>query len=124
MMEMDMSMLLGLEVIQAYRKLLQVKILRSQGNIAVFAGVRHWTINEVVRCLEVNEQKKKKILPVGTTLTIVGEAIKGDDGKTQIQKPHKGTLCVSQMNIDQLIEDYENNARLYLVDLVDLFTNT
>ncbi|THU46604.1 hypothetical protein C4D60_Mb09t06670 [Musa balbisiana] len=69
-------------------------------------------------------QQRKKILPVGTTLTIVGEAIKGDDGKIQIQKPHKGTVYVSRMNIDQLIEDYGNNARLYLVLLVYLFINT
>ncbi|KAJ8458603.1 hypothetical protein OPV22_031529 [Ensete ventricosum] len=56
--------------------------------------------------------RKKRILPVGTTLTIVGEAIKGDDGKIHIQKPHKGTFYVSQMNIDELTEDYENDARV------------
>ncbi|XP_072983287.1 E3 ubiquitin-protein ligase SP1-like isoform X2 [Typha latifolia] len=45
----------------------------------------------------------KKILPIGTSLTVVGEAVKDDTGRVRVQRPHKGPFCVSEEDIDQLI---------------------
>ncbi|XP_072959456.1 E3 ubiquitin-protein ligase SP1-like isoform X2 [Typha angustifolia] len=46
-----------------------------------------------------------EVLPIGTSLTVVGEAVKDDTGRVRVQRPHKGPFYVSQKDTDQLISD-------------------
>ncbi|CAN0892646.1 E3 ubiquitin-protein ligase SP1 [Linum grandiflorum] len=55
----------------------------------------------------------ERVLPTGTSLTVVGEAVKDDIGKVRIQRPHKGPFYVSPKNIDELIGNLGKWARLY-----------
>jgi E3 ubiquitin-protein ligase MUL1 len=48
-------------------------------------------------------KRTERVLPTGTSLTVVGEAIKDDVGTIRIQRPHKGPFYVSPKGIDQLI---------------------
>jgi E3 ubiquitin-protein ligase MUL1 len=48
-------------------------------------------------------KRTERVLPTGTSLTVVGEAIKDDVGTIRIQRPHKGPFYVSPKSIDQLI---------------------
>ncbi|PKA66850.1 E3 ubiquitin-protein ligase MUL1 [Apostasia shenzhenica] len=48
-------------------------------------------------------KRVERVLPTGTTLTVVGEAVKDDVGTIRIQRPHKGPFYVSPKNIDQQI---------------------
>ncbi|CAH8329207.1 unnamed protein product [Eruca vesicaria subsp. sativa] len=45
----------------------------------------------------------ERVLPVGTRLTIVGQAIEDGIGDVRIQKPDQGPFYVSPMPLDQLI---------------------
>ncbi|QHO25374.1 hypothetical protein HN51_048757 [Arachis hypogaea] len=53
------------------------------------------------------------VLPVGTSLTVVGEAAKDDIGTIRIQRPHKGPFYVSPKTLDQLIANLGKWARWY-----------
>lgn len=55
----------------------------------------------------------ERVLPTGTSLTVVGEAIKDDIGTIRIQRPHKGPFFVTPKNIDQLISNLGKWARWY-----------
>ncbi|XP_076912974.1 E3 ubiquitin-protein ligase SP1-like isoform X2 [Bidens hawaiensis] len=55
----------------------------------------------------------ERVLPTGTPLTVVGEAIKDDIGTVWIQRPLKGPFYVSHKNIDQLIANLGKWARWY-----------
>ncbi|KAL5123739.1 E3 ubiquitin-protein ligase SP1 [Glycine soja] len=55
----------------------------------------------------------ERVLPVGTSLTVVGEAAKDDVGAFRIQRPHKGPFYVSPKTIDQLIANLGKWARWY-----------
>ncbi|CAM8930322.1 unnamed protein product [Rhodiola kirilowii] len=55
----------------------------------------------------------ERVLPTGTSLTVVGEAVKDDIGNIRIQKPDKGPFYVSPKSIDQLITNLGKWARLY-----------
>lgn len=55
----------------------------------------------------------ERVLPTGTPLTVVGEAVKDDIGTIRIQRPHKGPFYVSPKTIDQLIANLGKWARLY-----------
>ncbi|KAL3517538.1 hypothetical protein ACH5RR_020127 [Cinchona calisaya] len=55
----------------------------------------------------------ERVLPTGTPLTVVGEAVKDDIGSIRIQKPHKGPFYVSHKAIDQLIANLGIWARWY-----------
>lgn len=55
----------------------------------------------------------ERVLPTGTSLTVVGEAVKDDIGTVRIQRPHKGPFYVSPKTIDQLIENLGRWARWY-----------
>ncbi|KAJ8453239.1 hypothetical protein Cgig2_008123 [Carnegiea gigantea] len=59
-----------------------------------------------VKCTE-------RVLPTGTSLTVVGEAVKDDDGTIRVQRPHKGPFYVSPKTIDQLIGNLGKWARWY-----------
>uniref|UniRef100_A0A161Y3B8 RING-type E3 ubiquitin transferase n=1 Tax=Daucus carota subsp. sativus TaxID=79200 RepID=A0A161Y3B8_DAUCS len=56
-------------------------------------------------------KRTERVLPVGTPLTVVGEAVKDDIGTMRIQKPHKGPFYVSPKPIDQLIANLGKWAR-------------
>ncbi|KAK1356093.1 RING-type E3 ubiquitin transferase [Heracleum sosnowskyi] len=58
-------------------------------------------------------KRTERVLPVGTPLTVVGEAVKDDIGTMRIQKPHKGPFYVSPKPIDQLIANLGKWARWY-----------
>lgn len=55
----------------------------------------------------------ERVLPVGTPLTVVGEAVKDDIGTVRIQRPHKGPFYISPKTIDQLIANLGRWARWY-----------
>ncbi|GJY03575.1 E3 ubiquitin protein ligase SP1 [Tanacetum coccineum] len=55
----------------------------------------------------------ERVLPTGTALTVVGEAVKDDVGTLRIQRPLKGPFYVSHKNIDQLIANLGKWARWY-----------
>ncbi|MQL72445.1 hypothetical protein Taro_004748 [Colocasia esculenta] len=58
-------------------------------------------------------KRVERVLPMGTSLTVVGEAVKDDVGTIRIQQPHKGPFFVSPKNIDQLIANLGKWARWY-----------
>lgn len=55
----------------------------------------------------------ERVLPTGTNLTVVGEAVKDDIGTIRIQRPQKGPFYVSPKSIDQLIANLGIWARMY-----------
>lgn len=55
----------------------------------------------------------ERVLPTGTSLTVVGEAVKDDIGTIRIQRPDKGPFYVSPKTIDQLISNLGKWARWY-----------
>ncbi|XP_057964837.1 E3 ubiquitin-protein ligase SP1 [Malania oleifera] len=55
----------------------------------------------------------ERVLPTGTSLTVVGEAVKDDIGTLHIQRPHRGPFYVSPKSIDQLIANLGKWARWY-----------
>ncbi|KAF9669406.1 hypothetical protein SADUNF_Sadunf14G0104400 [Salix dunnii] len=55
----------------------------------------------------------ERVLPTGTSLTVVGEAVKDDIGTVRIQRPHKGPFYVSPKSIDELIGNLGKWARWY-----------
>ncbi|WJZ90210.1 hypothetical protein VitviT2T_009371 [Vitis vinifera] len=55
----------------------------------------------------------ERVLPTGTPLTVVGEAIKDDVGTIRIQRPHKGPFYVSPKSIDHLVANLGKWARWY-----------
>ncbi|KAF8394472.1 hypothetical protein HHK36_020680 [Tetracentron sinense] len=55
----------------------------------------------------------EKVLPTGTSLTVVGEVVKDDIGAIRIQRPHRGPFYVSPKSIDQLIANLGKWARWY-----------
>ncbi|KAL8151417.1 hypothetical protein V2J09_021225 [Rumex salicifolius] len=55
----------------------------------------------------------ERVLPTGTRLTVVGEAVKDDIGTVRIQRPKRGPFYVSQITIDQLIANLVRWTRWY-----------
>lgn len=55
----------------------------------------------------------ERVLPTGSSLTVVGEVVKDDIGTIRIQRPHKGPFYVSPKSIDQLISNLGRWARWY-----------
>ncbi|XP_050363408.1 E3 ubiquitin-protein ligase SP1 [Argentina anserina] len=55
----------------------------------------------------------ERVLPTGSSLSVVGEAVKDDIGTIRIQRPHKGPFYISPKTIDQLIANLGKWARLY-----------
>lgn len=58
-------------------------------------------------------KRVEKVLPIGTNLTVVGEAVLDAKGSVQVQKPQKGHLFVSPKSLDQLISNLGKWSRLY-----------
>ncbi|KAK1273677.1 hypothetical protein QJS04_geneDACA010806 [Acorus gramineus] len=57
-------------------------------------------------------KRYERVLPVGTSLTVVGEAVKDDLGKICIQRPLSGPFYVSSKTIDQLIAHTGESSRV------------
>ncbi|TYJ09302.1 hypothetical protein E1A91_A11G132200v1 [Gossypium mustelinum] len=55
----------------------------------------------------------EQVLPTGSSLTVVGEAVKDDIGTIRIQKPQKGPFYVSPKSIDQVVSNLGKWARWY-----------
>lgn len=55
----------------------------------------------------------ERVLPTGTSLTVVGEPVKDDIGTIRIQRPHKGPFYVSPKSMDHLISNLGKWARWY-----------
>ncbi|KAL4205417.1 hypothetical protein AMTRI_Chr01g114500 [Amborella trichopoda] len=55
----------------------------------------------------------ERVLPTGTSLMVVGEAVKDDIGTIRIQRPHKGPFYVTPKNIDDLIANLGQWSRWY-----------
>ncbi|MCO5564129.1 hypothetical protein L7F22_017785 [Adiantum nelumboides] len=64
-------------------------------------------------CQMLGVKRVERVLPVGTTLTVVGEAVRDDLGTLRIQKPHKGPFYVSRKSIDELIINLGKWSRWY-----------
>lgn len=58
-------------------------------------------------------KRVERVLPIGTALTVVGEAVRDDLGTLRIQKPHKGPFYVSPKSIDELIINLGKWSRWY-----------
>ncbi|KAG2260887.1 hypothetical protein Bca52824_080181 [Brassica carinata] len=53
------------------------------------------------------------ILPIGTWLTVVGEAVKDGSGNVRIQKPDQGPFYISPKPLDQLIPSLGKWSRIF-----------
>ncbi|KAK1326402.1 hypothetical protein QJS10_CPA01g02523 [Acorus calamus] len=58
-------------------------------------------------------RRRERVLPVGTSLTVVGEAVKDDLGTICIQQPLSGPFYISSKTIDQLIAHTGESSRFY-----------
>ncbi|KAL9253297.1 E3 ubiquitin-protein ligase SP1-like protein [Drosera capensis] len=58
-------------------------------------------------------KRTERVLPTGTPLTVVGEAVKDDVGTVRIQRPYKGPFYVSLKSLDQLVANLGKSARRY-----------
>ncbi|RDX71686.1 E3 ubiquitin-protein ligase SP1, partial [Mucuna pruriens] len=74
----------------------------GHGTLDYFHGIKMLGVKRIER-----------VLPIGTSLTVVGEAAKDDDGTIRIQRPYKGPFYVSQQTIDQLTVNLGKWARWY-----------
>ncbi|XP_020409301.1 E3 ubiquitin-protein ligase SP1-like isoform X2 [Prunus persica] len=57
----------------------------------------------------------ERVLPVGTSLSVVGEAVKDGNGTISIREPYRRPFYVSPKTIDQLTEESRMWARLLYV---------
>ncbi|KAL6500430.1 Subtilisin-like protease 1 [Orobanche hederae] len=73
----------------------------------------HGTLDYLQGLKMLGVKRIERVLPTGTPLTVVGEAVKDDVGSVRIQRPHKGPFFVSDKTIDQLIANLGKWARLY-----------
>ncbi|GAB2281286.1 Subtilisin-like protease 1, variant 2 [Dionaea muscipula] len=55
----------------------------------------------------------ERVLPTGTPLTVIGEAVKDDVGTIRIQRPYKAPFYVSPKSLDQLVANLGKWARWY-----------
>ncbi|KAF9598645.1 hypothetical protein IFM89_029895 [Coptis chinensis] len=70
-------------------------------------------INSIYHLHMLGVKRIERALPIGTSLTVVGEAVKDDIGTILIQRPHKGPFYVSPKSIDQLIANLGICYRFY-----------
>ncbi|KAL3644845.1 Subtilisin-like protease 1 [Castilleja foliolosa] len=55
----------------------------------------------------------ERVLPTGSLLTVIGQAVKDDIGSVRIQRPHKGPFYFTDKTIDQLFANLGKWSRLY-----------
>jgi E3 ubiquitin-protein ligase MUL1 len=58
-------------------------------------------------------KRVERVLPTGTSLTVVGEAVQDDRGLIRIQKPNKGPFYVTPKSLDQLVANLGRWSRWY-----------
>eukprot|EP00850_Spirogloea_muscicola_P008424 SM000045S16169 [mRNA] locus=s45:82592:84577:- [translate_table: standard] len=58
-------------------------------------------------------KRVERLLPIGTSLTVVGEALKDDRGAVRLQRPQRGPFHVSPKSLDQLIATLGKWSRCY-----------
>eukprot|EP00850_Spirogloea_muscicola_P001177 SM000004S15047 [mRNA] locus=s4:971486:973483:- [translate_table: standard] len=58
-------------------------------------------------------KRVERLLPIGTSLTVVGEALKDDRGAVRLQRPQRGPFHVSPKSLDQLITTLGKWSRCY-----------
>ncbi|KAJ7515767.1 hypothetical protein O6H91_22G027200 [Diphasiastrum complanatum] len=58
-------------------------------------------------------KRVQNVLPTGTALTVVGEAVQDDQGTVRIQRPHRGAFYVSPKSIEQLVAHLGKWSRWY-----------
>ncbi|XP_024361279.1 E3 ubiquitin-protein ligase SP1 [Physcomitrium patens] len=58
-------------------------------------------------------KRVERVLPTGTNLTVVGEAVQDDRGLIRIQKPNKGPFYVTPKSLDQLVANLGRWSRWY-----------
>jgi E3 ubiquitin-protein ligase MUL1 len=56
----------------------------------------------------------ERVVPIGTPLTVVGEAVRDGMGNVRIQKPEQGPFYVTYIPLDQLISKLGDLSRLFL----------
>ncbi|KEH43292.1 E3 ubiquitin ligase-like protein [Medicago truncatula] len=82
---------------------------------STFEKLEQTQINETsdhIQLIKVKGLKRiERVLPVGTALTVVGQASKDDDGTIRIQRPPKGPFYVSSKAIDEHAAKFVNYAR-------------
>ncbi|RHN81210.1 putative E3 Ubiquitin ligase, GIDE-type [Medicago truncatula] len=82
----------------------------------VFSWTQHSRLissipKEVPWYLILGLKRIERVLLVGTSLNVVGEASKDDDGTVRIQRPLKGPFYVSGKTIDENIANFVDYAR-------------
>eukprot|EP00850_Spirogloea_muscicola_P003327 SM000013S26496 [mRNA] locus=s13:708596:710620:+ [translate_table: standard] len=58
-------------------------------------------------------KRVERLLPIGASLTVVGEALKDDRGAVRLQRPQRGPFHVSPKSLDQLIATLGKWSRCY-----------
>ncbi|XP_050238856.1 E3 ubiquitin-protein ligase SP1 isoform X2 [Mercurialis annua] len=91
----------------------RVFVLGARGASGFALTVGSEVFEESGRSLMLGVKRIERVLPVGTSLTVVGEAVKDDIGTVRIQRPYKGPFYVSPKTIDELIGNLGKWARWY-----------
>ncbi|XVF72481.1 hypothetical protein PTKIN_Ptkin12aG0124600 [Pterospermum kingtungense] len=71
------------------------------------------TLNYLQGLKMLGVKRIERVLPTGSSLTVVGEAVKDDTGTIRIQKPQKGPFYVTPKPIDELISHLGKWGRWY-----------
>ncbi|GJN33286.1 hypothetical protein PR202_gb21868 [Eleusine coracana subsp. coracana] len=91
----------------------RVYVVGARAAAGLILTVASEVFEESGRTLMLGVKRTERVLPTGTSLTVVGEAIKDDVGTIRIQRPHKGPFYASPKSIDQLILNLGKWAKLY-----------
>ncbi|XVE77739.1 hypothetical protein DITRI_Ditri13aG0086800 [Diplodiscus trichospermus] len=90
-----------------------VHVVGARGAAGFALTVGSEVFEESGRSMMLGVKRIERVLPTGSSLTVVGEAVKDDIGTIRIQKPHKGPFYVSPKSIDELISNLGKWARWY-----------
>eukprot|EP00250_Pteridium_aquilinum_P003318 c13638_g1_i2 orf=150-1157(+) len=91
----------------------RVFVIGARGAHGLELPIASEVFEESGRSLMLGVKRVERVLPVGTALTVVGEAVRDDLGTLRIQKPHKGPFYVSPKSIDELINNLGKWSRWY-----------
>ncbi|GJN10837.1 hypothetical protein PR202_ga28967 [Eleusine coracana subsp. coracana] len=91
----------------------RVYVVGARAAAGLILTVASEVFEESGRTLMLGVKRTERVLPTGTSLTVIGEAIKDDVGTIRIQRPHKGPFYASPKSIDQLILNLGKWAKLY-----------
>ncbi|XP_034227698.1 E3 ubiquitin-protein ligase SP1-like [Prunus dulcis] len=101
----------------------RVNVVGAQGASGFNLPASHGVFEQSRRCLKcettdyrpglkvLGVKRTEWVLPVGTSLSVVGEAVKDAVGTIRIPKPHDGPFYVSPKSIDELIASRRNCGR-------------